>query len=111
MPGLQELRPMLRAEDALAATVLLLRGGPDTVEKLRKHAQRTAQAWSLDGQPLLGISVFAVLDVQADELLRSRLANYRVVHQPIVRQLYEAQFQLLPHIPPPALHRALAACS
>jgi len=87
---------MLRAEDALAGTVLLLRGGPDTVKKLGKHAQRTAQAWSLDGQPLLGISVFAVLDAPADELLRSRLANYRVVHRPIVRQLYEAQFQLLP---------------
>ena len=96
MPGREELRPMLRAEHAPDGAVVLIRGGPDTVEKLRKHAQKTALAWSLDGQPLLGISVFAVLDVPADELLRSRLANYRVVHQPTVARLYRAQFQLLP---------------
>ena len=34
-------------------------------------SKRTARAWSLDGQPLLGISVLAVLDMPLDELLRS----------------------------------------
>jgi hypothetical protein len=42
---------------------IVVRGGSDTLDKLRRHAERTARAWSLDGQPLFGISVFAVLDM------------------------------------------------
>ena len=62
MPGERiEQRPRLRAEHLPAETTLVVRGGRDTADKLRSHAQRTARAWSLDGQPLLGISVFAVL--------------------------------------------------
>ena len=48
---------------------MVVRGGRDSPDKLRGHAQRTARAWSLDGQPLLGISVFAVLGMPLDDLL------------------------------------------
>jgi hypothetical protein len=48
----------LRAEEPPAGTTVVVRGGRDTPDKLRSHVQRTARAWSLDGQPLLGISVF-----------------------------------------------------
>jgi hypothetical protein len=56
-----EQRSRLRAEGPLAGTTLVIRGGRDSPDKLRSHVQRTARAWSLDGKPLLGISVFAVL--------------------------------------------------
>jgi len=52
----------LRSELPLAETTVVVRGGRDTVNKLRGHAERPARAWSLAGIPLLGISVFAVLD-------------------------------------------------
>ena len=63
MPGKRiEQRPSLRSEGTPPSTTLVVRGGRDTRDKLRSHVRRTARAWSLDGEPLLGISVFAVLD-------------------------------------------------
>lgn len=73
--GRIEQRPLLRAEQPPATTTLVIRGGRDTPDKLRGHAQRTARAWSLDGQPLFGISVFTVLDVPLDDLIRRRFAH------------------------------------
>jgi hypothetical protein len=86
----------LRGEQLLAATTLVIRGGRDSADKLRRHAQRTARAWSLDGQPLLGISVFAVLDMPLDDLLRRRFATFRTIYLPIVGRLAEYGFELLP---------------
>jgi len=67
-----EQRELLRAERPPPATTIVVRGGRDTVGKLRSHAQRTARAWSLDELPLLGISVFAVLGITLDEMLARR---------------------------------------
>ncbi len=86
----------LRNEQPPAAATLLIRGGPDTVDKLRRHAERTARAWALDGQPLLGISVFAVLDMPLDDLLRRRFSSFRTVYLPTAGRLAECQFELLP---------------
>jgi hypothetical protein len=58
--GRIEQRPRLRTEPPMSGAAVLVRGGPDTPDKLARHARRTARAWSLDGQPPLGISVFAV---------------------------------------------------
>jgi hypothetical protein len=52
-----EQRKLLRADQLLPGTTIVVRGGRDTADKLRRHALRTARAWSLDGLPLLGISV------------------------------------------------------
>jgi hypothetical protein len=90
-----EQRPRLRAEQPPAATTLVIRGGRDTAGKLRSHAQRTARAWSLDGQPLLGISVFAVLDMPLDDLLRRRFATFRTIYLPTAGRLAEHGFELL----------------
>jgi hypothetical protein len=68
----------------------------DTIDKLRGHAQRTARAWSLDGQPLLGISVFAVLGMPLEVLLRRRFASFRTIYLPTAGQLGEHGFALLP---------------
>ena len=91
-----EQRTRLRNEQPPAAATHLIRGGPDTVDKLRRHAERTARAWALDGQPLLGISVFAVLDMPLDDLLRRRFTSFRTVYLPTAGRLAECQFELLP---------------
>jgi hypothetical protein len=64
-----EQRLRLHAEPPLSEATVLARGGPDTEDKLARHAHRTARAWSFDGKPLLGISVFAVLDISLGGLL------------------------------------------
>jgi hypothetical protein len=91
-----EQRSRLRAEPPLSATTVLVRGGPDTRDKLGRHAHRTARAWSLNGQPLLGISVFAILDIPLDDLLAARFATYRVIHLPTAAALLGRGFELLP---------------
>jgi hypothetical protein len=73
-----------------------VRGGPDTVDKLRRHAERTARAGALDGGPLLGISVFAVLDMSLDDLLRRRFTSFRTIYLPTAGRLAEYEFELLP---------------
>jgi len=77
-----EQRALLRAERVPEGATIVVRGGSDTRDKLRRHAERTARAWSLDGQPLLGVSVFAVLDVLLEDLLRQRFANFRTIYLP-----------------------------
>jgi hypothetical protein len=73
-------RTLLRSEQMPADTTLIVRGGRDTVDKLRRHAERTARAWSLDGLPLLGISVFAVIGMPLEVLLRRRFASFCAVY-------------------------------
>ena len=85
---------MLRAEEPPAGTVLLARGGPDTIERLRADAQRIARRFCVDGQPLLGVSVFVALDLPLGELLRTRLFRFRAIYLPTAAQ-FEG-FQLLP---------------
>ena len=97
MPGQRiEQRPRLRAEAPPAGATVVVRGGRDTPEKLRSHVQRTARAWSLDGQPLLGISVFAVLGEPLDDLLRRRFATFRTIYLPTAGRLADHGFELLP---------------
>jgi hypothetical protein len=91
-----EQRALLRDEPAPPEATVVVRGGSDTRAKLHRHIERTARAWSLDGRPLLGISVFAVIDVPLEELLRQRFANFRYVYLPSVSGLAESGFELLP---------------
>jgi hypothetical protein len=93
--GRIEQRGLLRAEQPLAQTTIVVRGGRDTPDKLRGHVQRTARAWSLDGQPQLGISVFAVLGMPLEELLQRRFATFRTIYLPLAGQLGEHGFELL----------------
>lgn len=96
MPGHRiDQRPRLRAEEPPARATVVVRGGRDTPEKLRSHVQRTARAWSLDGQPLLGISVFAVLGEPLDGLLRRRFATFRTIYLLTVGGLADRGFELL----------------
>jgi len=91
-----EQRALLRDEQAPLGATVFVRGGSDTRVKLRRHVERTARAWSLDGRPLLGISVFAVLDMPLEELLRQRFANFQSIYLPTVARLARYRFDLLP---------------
>jgi hypothetical protein len=99
-PGRDELRSQLRAEASPAEAIVLLRGGPDTVSLIRSHARRTQRLYCLDGVPLLGISVFGVLDDEGpasrDGLLAGRLVTYPVVYAAGVGAVVAAGFELLP---------------
>jgi hypothetical protein len=111
-----EQGPRLRGEEVPAATTLVVRGGRDTPGKLRSHAQRTASAWSLDRQPLLGISVFAVLDMLLDDLLRRRFATFRTIYLPAAGRLAGHRFELLatgqrPHFTAGASVSGLVTCA
>jgi hypothetical protein len=94
-----ELRPHIRDERPPADAVVVLRGGPDTLEKLAGHARRTNSAYCLDGEPVWGVSVFAALDdvgpASLEALLTRRLVSYRLIHTPTVGTLAEAGFELL----------------
>jgi len=94
-----ELRDHVRAETLLDDQTVTVRGGPDNIDKLRRHATRTHRAFVLDGHPVYGVSVFCALDdigpSSLDGLLDGRLATYRWVHTPTVSQLTDAGFSLL----------------
>ncbi len=76
--------------------VVVVRGGSDTIDKLCRHALRTARAWALDNTPLFGISVFAVVDRPLDALLRDRFTTFRRVHLTSVGTLRGTGFDLPP---------------
>jgi hypothetical protein len=90
-----EQRALLRDEQPPTGATIVVRGGCDDRAKLRRHVERTARAWSLDGRPLLGISVFAVLDMPLEELLRQRFANFRSIYLMTVAGLAGHGFELL----------------
>ncbi len=68
---------------------------PGRRDKLRGHAERTARAWSLDGVPLLGISVFALLGMPLEVLLRRRFASFRTIYLSTADELSEDGFEVL----------------
>lgn len=58
---------MTTSDRTFATTVVsddttVVRGGPDSVAKLARHAVRTHRAFQLDGEPVWGVSVFLALD-------------------------------------------------
>jgi hypothetical protein len=97
--GREELRPRIREERPPRDRVVVVRGGPATLAKLREHAARTHAAYVLDGAPLWGVSVFCALDdigaASLDGLLR-RFSSYRLVHLPTVGGVSDSGFELLP---------------
>jgi hypothetical protein len=80
---LPDLRDSIRDEH-IPADCVLLRGGPDSTAKLRRHIERMHRAFVFDGDPVLGVSMFAALDLvgidSRDGILSLRLSTYRLVH-------------------------------
>lgn len=57
--------------------MLLLRGGPDTRDKIRRHADRLSDLFVYDGVPARGVSLFAARgDLDAWTVLGSQLRTY-----------------------------------
>jgi hypothetical protein len=88
----------LRRETPPNDSVIVVRGGRDTIEKLELHAKRTARRWTLNGVPLEGVSVFCALDqagsASLDRVL-SAMRTYRYVHLVEASELRAAGFALL----------------
>lgn len=99
-PAKDDLRAHVRAETIEAEDTVVLRGGPDTAQKLLEHARRLHAVYVLDRQPVFGVSVAAALDElgpsSLDAILGQRLTSYRLVHMPRAGDLVAAGFQLLP---------------
>ncbi len=88
----------LREESPPDDSVVVVRGGRDTIEKLEGHINRTARGWTLDGTPLEGISVFCALDdaggASLDGVLKA-MRSYRFVHLVTAGELRNAGYGLL----------------
>lgn len=93
---MDELQSHLRREPPPGDDVLVVRGGEDSAEKLRRHAERIHRAYVLDGRPLYGLSVYCALDELAGRRLTRQLASYRLVRLSTVGRLRTAGFPLLP---------------
>lgn len=95
-----ELRLHLRDEPIPDDATMVVRGGPDGLDKLVQHARRTSRAYVLDGEPLLGVSVFLAIDGSGDDslngILAGRMRTYRVVYTASVASVRAAGFGLLP---------------
>jgi hypothetical protein len=62
---MEDLQFHLRPEPPPRDDVLVIRGGDDNPEKLRRHAERTHRAYVLGGRPFYGLSVHCALDCPA----------------------------------------------
>lgn len=103
-----ELRPHVRHDVPPNDTTVIVRGEPDTADKLARHAVRSNRAYQLDGQPFWGVSVFLALDelgdASLDGLLSGRLRTYRVGHTPTLEQVRAAGLRGAVDLSPAALH-------
>jgi hypothetical protein len=96
--GGEDLRPHVRDEEPRSDDIVVVRGGPDTLPKLAAHARRTHRAFSLDGAPFWGVSVFCALDeigpASLDTILAVKMATYGLGHTPTVGRVRDAGFDL-----------------
>ncbi len=99
-PTKVDLRPHVRSETLRGEDIVVIRGGPDTAEKVLGHARRLHAIYVLDGMPVFGVSVVAALDdlgpASLDRLLADRMASYGSVYLPRAGSLIDAGFELLP---------------
>ena len=98
MTGRVELSGRLRNEPPPDNAIVVVRGGPTTVDKIAFHAAKTAMLWSYKGAPVEGISVLLTIGDSGVNSLNSVLASmstYRVVHLATVGQLRAHGFDLL----------------
>ena len=97
----EELRLRVRSEEPPPPTAsVVIRGGPDTPSLLQTHAKRLQRLYELDGKPVLGISVFVVLDdvgpASERGILAGKLRSYPSMYRSTVGRLTDAGFVLLP---------------
>ncbi len=100
MTGVPDLGWHLRDEEIPVGVTMLLRGGPDSADKLRAHAARTARAYVFEGAPASGVSMFAVLDDVGpgarESILGGKLATYRFVHEVTLDAVHRLGLRVVP---------------
>ena len=116
MSHLEELRGRVRSEEPPPpGASVVIRGGPDTPALLQTHAKRLQRRYELDGEPVLGISVFVVLDdvgpASERGILAGRLQSYPLIYRSRVGRLTEVGFVLLPTFTRPHFTIVLPALS
>lgn len=95
--ALKPIEADVRAEEPPDDTVLVIRAGPLTVEKLVEHAQRQQREYSYRGLPMSSVSVdAAVAGWTVEAILRDRLWSRSSYSTGVVRVLRGAGFELLP---------------
>jgi hypothetical protein len=94
---LEPIEGHLRSHDIGDDTVLLIRGGPLTADKLVEHAQRQAREFSFRGLPMVSISVDGLVAGWTVELvLRERLWSRSQFATATVGAVRAAGFEVLP---------------
>ena len=94
---LEPIESHLRLHDVGDDTVLLIRGGPLTAEKLVEHAARQAREFSLRGVRMASISVDGLVAGWTLELvLRERMWSRSQFATATAGTVREARFEVLP---------------
>lgn len=94
---LEPIEGHVRSHDIGDDTVLLIRGGPLTVEKLVEHARRQAREFSLRGAPMASISVDGLVGGWTLELvLRERMWSRSQFAPARAGAVRDAGFEVLP---------------
>jgi len=100
--GLQPIEPYLRGEIPPESAVLVVRGGPLTLEKIVEHAARQALAYSFRGEPMVSISADLTVGAWTVEaILRTRMGSRSKYATVTVGVLRAAGYPLLPTFAPP----------
>ncbi len=94
--GLEPIEAHLRDEAPPADAVVVIRGGPLSVEKLVEHAVRQAREFSCAGAPMYSVSVDATVDSWTlDAILRDRLWSRSTYAACPATVLHDAGYVLL----------------
>src|SRR5437667_4579169 len=87
----------VRLEPPLHEEVLLVRGGPCSVEKLLEHARRQERRYSFEGRPMASLSVSATVgNWTLDRILSEPLRTQSTYATCTVAQLLAAGLSCLP---------------
>lgn len=94
---LQPIEAFIRKEPPPPESALMVRGGPITLDKLGAAAVRQARAYSLQGLPMVSVSVHAVLpDGSLEGILSGQLRTYTTYAAAPALRFVQSGFTLLP---------------
>ncbi|MBV9660343.1 MAG: hypothetical protein JO337_04220 [Acidimicrobiales bacterium] len=94
---MEPIEPFLRVQEPPASSVLVVRGGPITSEKLLHAARREQAVYTWQGSPLACVSAEAVMgEWTLERLLSERLATRTTYATTTVGEVLMAGLVLLP---------------
>lgn len=94
---MEPIEPHLREEEPPDDAVVVIRGGPLTIEKFVEHARREMERYTLAGEPLVSVSVdLAVGDWTLEVILREVMWSRSTYATATVGRLRSAGYRLIP---------------